>query len=65
MGYLVAHHLGDLVVGRVQLYDKTRVDGHLAPGHAEGIHGLGIVNDLDPPLPVFRFRSKLYRLRDE
>ena len=61
----MAHDLRDFVIGGFELYNQSRVDGHLAAGHAKGIHGLRIVDDPDAPVPVAGLRAIFDRLRDQ
>ena len=60
VGNLVAHDLGELGVGQLQLLEQAGVDGHAAARHAPGIHRVRVVDNRHTPLPVSRARIFLH-----
>ena len=61
VGNLVAHDLGELVIGKFQFQEQARVDRHAAARHAPGIDGFGAVYQCDAPGPVAGVGILLHR----
>ncbi len=52
MGNLMPQHLGQLVIGGLDLLHQAAVEGHAPAGHGPGIDRVRIIDDMDAPLPA-------------